>query len=318
MDVIRLDDFPLNPVQGQVYEIIPDKTRIVASTNRLFNKYPTRYIPAVPRFAIRAYSQQGDTVLDPFCGSGTTAIEAMRLGRNALSLDIDPFARLLIRVKTAVSTYSPFWTGWSGRWRPWTQGALTPPGAPICPTWKNGSARPRSGSWPFSRRPSTGWRRKTKGSGTTCMWCWRGSSAGAPMRRRSPPSPTSPPGTPRPPPCPPSCFIRRKPSTGRPSPAFPGRSPPTAAPVPCWRAGTPGRSMPAGRWTWRSPPPPTRLCPQPAVRGPVAGPHLLPGAPEQPGLLYRHRVPRGPPSGMPPRGPLGAAGAFGRADRQGG
>ncbi len=102
MDVIRLDDFPLNPVQGQVYEIIPDKTRIVASTNRLFNKYPTRYIPAVPRFAIRAYSQQGDTVLDPFCGSGTTAIEAMRLGRNALSLDIDPFARLLIRVKTAV------------------------------------------------------------------------------------------------------------------------------------------------------------------------------------------------------------------------
>ena len=38
--------------------------------------------------------------LDPFCGSGTTAIEAMLLGRNALSVDIDPFARLLISVKT--------------------------------------------------------------------------------------------------------------------------------------------------------------------------------------------------------------------------
>lgn len=41
-------------------------------------------------------------MLDPFCGSGTTAIEAMLLGRNAMSIDIDPFARLLIKVKTTV------------------------------------------------------------------------------------------------------------------------------------------------------------------------------------------------------------------------
>ena len=103
-DVIKLDDFPLNPIQDQIYEIIPDKAKIVASTNRLFNKYPTRYISAVPRFAINAYSKAGDTVLDPFCGSGTTAIESMLLGRNAMSIDIDPFARLLIKVKTTVYT----------------------------------------------------------------------------------------------------------------------------------------------------------------------------------------------------------------------
>ena len=102
MEVIKLDDFPINPIQDQIYEIIPDKTKIVASTNRLFNKYPTRYISAVPRFAINAYSKAGETVLDPFCGSGTTAIEAMLLGRNAMSIDIDPFARLLIKVKTTV------------------------------------------------------------------------------------------------------------------------------------------------------------------------------------------------------------------------
>lgn len=100
MAIIKLDDFPLNPQQGQIYEIIPDKTKIVASTNRLFNKYPTRYISAVPRFAIAAYSQADDTVLDPFCGSGTTAIEAMLMGRNAVSIDISAFARLLIKVKT--------------------------------------------------------------------------------------------------------------------------------------------------------------------------------------------------------------------------
>lgn len=101
-DIIKLDDFPLDPGQDQIYEIIPDKAKIVASTNRLFNKYPTRYISAVPRFAIKRYSNPGDFVIDPFCGSGTTAIEAMLLGRNAVSVDIDPFARLLIKVKTTI------------------------------------------------------------------------------------------------------------------------------------------------------------------------------------------------------------------------
>ncbi len=100
MKAIKLQDFPADAVQGQVYEIIPDKSKVVSSTNRLFNKYPTRYISAVPRYAIENYSDVGDTILDPFCGSGTTAIEAMLLGRNALSVDIDPFARLLISVKT--------------------------------------------------------------------------------------------------------------------------------------------------------------------------------------------------------------------------
>lgn len=100
MSIEKLNDFPQNPVEGAIYEIIPDKSKIVSSTNRLFNKYPTRYISAVPRFAILKYSNEGDTVLDPFCGSGTSAIEAMLLGRNALSIDIDPFARLLIKVKT--------------------------------------------------------------------------------------------------------------------------------------------------------------------------------------------------------------------------
>ena len=100
MNTIKLQDFPPDAVQGQVYEIIPDKSKVVSSTNRLFNKYPTRYISAVPRYAIKNFSDIGDTILDPFCGSGTTAIEAMLLGRNALSVDIDPFARLLISVKT--------------------------------------------------------------------------------------------------------------------------------------------------------------------------------------------------------------------------
>jgi site-specific DNA-methyltransferase (adenine-specific) len=36
------------------------------------------------------FSFVGDTVLDPFCGSGTTMIAAFRTGRNSLGVEIDP------------------------------------------------------------------------------------------------------------------------------------------------------------------------------------------------------------------------------------
>ena len=65
-----------------------------------FHKYPAKYIPEFPRWAIKKYSNEGDTVLDPFAGSGTTNIEAMLLNRDSLAIDIDPLALLLIRVKS--------------------------------------------------------------------------------------------------------------------------------------------------------------------------------------------------------------------------
>ncbi|WP_340572482.1 site-specific DNA-methyltransferase [Stenotrophomonas sp. G106K1] len=64
--------------------------------------YPSKFIPEIPRWAVREYSNAGDTVLDPFSGSGTTAVEAMLLGRNAVSVDISPWASLLARAKTTV------------------------------------------------------------------------------------------------------------------------------------------------------------------------------------------------------------------------
>jgi hypothetical protein len=42
----------------------------------------------------------GDTVLDPFCGSGTTLLEAQLLGRKAIGFDINPLAALISSVKT--------------------------------------------------------------------------------------------------------------------------------------------------------------------------------------------------------------------------
>jgi site-specific DNA-methyltransferase (adenine-specific) len=39
---------------------------------------------------VRMFSFHGDTVLDPFCGTGTTMIAALRYGRNSIGIDIEP------------------------------------------------------------------------------------------------------------------------------------------------------------------------------------------------------------------------------------
>jgi DNA-directed RNA polymerase subunit M/transcription elongation factor TFIIS len=51
---------------------------------------------------IEHYSKKGDIVLDPFVGSGVTAIEALKKGRKAIAIDLDPIATFITRM-TAIS-----------------------------------------------------------------------------------------------------------------------------------------------------------------------------------------------------------------------
>jgi site-specific DNA-methyltransferase (adenine-specific) len=52
--------------------------------------HPAPYPVALAERLIRLFSFAGDTVLDPFAGTGTTALAAMACGRNSVSLDIEP------------------------------------------------------------------------------------------------------------------------------------------------------------------------------------------------------------------------------------
>ncbi|WP_297476333.1 DNA methyltransferase [Ferrovum sp.] len=63
--------------------------------------YPAKFIPQLPGTCISLLSSRGELVFDPFGGSGTTALEAIRLGRRAVSVDANPVAALIGRVKTA-------------------------------------------------------------------------------------------------------------------------------------------------------------------------------------------------------------------------
>src|SRR5438105_4294930 len=57
--------------------------------------YFTRRPPNVVRAYIERYSSPNDVVLDPFGGTGVTAIEAFLLGRRAIHNDLNPFANFI-------------------------------------------------------------------------------------------------------------------------------------------------------------------------------------------------------------------------------
>jgi DNA methylase len=64
-----------------------------------FHSYPARLHPGTAARLIEALAPPGRQVADPFCGCGTVLIEARRLGRSALGLDLNPLAVRLTRFK---------------------------------------------------------------------------------------------------------------------------------------------------------------------------------------------------------------------------
>lgn len=88
----------ISHLEGLDWGFTDDETRFLGHD---LHPYPAKFIPQLPGTFISRLSSRGDLVFDPFGGSGTTALEAIRLGRRALSLDANPVAALIGKVKTA-------------------------------------------------------------------------------------------------------------------------------------------------------------------------------------------------------------------------
>ena len=65
------------------------------------SKYRGNWSPYIPRNLILRYSKEGDTVVDPFLGSGTTLVETKLLKRKGIGIDINPDAIEIARENIA-------------------------------------------------------------------------------------------------------------------------------------------------------------------------------------------------------------------------
>lgn len=50
--------------------------------------YHGNFVPQIPHQLFSRYTKKGDWILDPFMGSGTSLIEAQRMGRNSIGIEI--------------------------------------------------------------------------------------------------------------------------------------------------------------------------------------------------------------------------------------
>jgi len=62
--------------------------------------YLGKFIPQLVEIFLRRFFEAGQSVLDPFAGSGTTLVEANILGINAVGVELSPFNCLIMRAKT--------------------------------------------------------------------------------------------------------------------------------------------------------------------------------------------------------------------------
>lgn len=67
-----------------------------------FHTYPAMMIPQIAERIIMQYGNKSTVLFDPYCGTGTSLVEANRKGINAIGTDLNPLARLIATAKTTM------------------------------------------------------------------------------------------------------------------------------------------------------------------------------------------------------------------------
>ena len=92
---LRFDDIPISHDWAFSEAKRADTTYITHG----YHRYPAKFIPQVARRLIEQYSEEGDTVLDPFCGCGTTMVESSVARRYSYGYDINPISIMISMAK---------------------------------------------------------------------------------------------------------------------------------------------------------------------------------------------------------------------------
>ena len=64
------------------------------------HNYPAMMIPQIARELLKRYGTPNGWLLDPYCGTGTSLVEASMFGMNGVGCDINPLVRLIATAKT--------------------------------------------------------------------------------------------------------------------------------------------------------------------------------------------------------------------------
>ncbi len=99
---IRLKRY-LDEMQGRAVQALWDDIDAINSQARERTGYPTQKPIALLERIIKASSNEGDVVLDPFAGCATACVAAESLGRKWIGIDLSPKAVELVRLRLAES-----------------------------------------------------------------------------------------------------------------------------------------------------------------------------------------------------------------------
>lgn len=109
-----LPDVPFAPTEWAwtSYSKMPKKYTIinhgfVTDVKDTKTGHPTQKPVKLMEWIINDFTNPGDTILDPFMGSGTTGVACMKTGRNFIGIELDPeyFAIAETRIKNAAGDY---------------------------------------------------------------------------------------------------------------------------------------------------------------------------------------------------------------------
>ncbi|MDR2818009.1 MAG: hypothetical protein LBB37_01035 [Endomicrobium sp.] len=64
-----------------------------------YHRYPAKFIPQIVSRLVEKYTKEGDLIVDPFGGCGTTLVESKVMGRCSVGVDINPVAVLITKAK---------------------------------------------------------------------------------------------------------------------------------------------------------------------------------------------------------------------------
>jgi DNA modification methylase len=99
-DLIDRYSIDHQPIEVSFRDLVPELNKPDRATH-LIHTYPAKLLMHIPHFFLNnsVLSKEGDTIMDPFCGSGTVMLEALLALRHGIGADANPLARLITRVK---------------------------------------------------------------------------------------------------------------------------------------------------------------------------------------------------------------------------